>query len=245
MKQNKYDDNAFFEAYGQMARSVQGLEGAGEWHAFKALLPELQDKRVLDLGCGYGWHCRYALEQGAGSVVGVDISERMLQQARSMTDDPRVKYIQHAIEDLELHSESFDVAISSLAFHYIASFGDICRKVFKLLKPGGEFVFSVEHPVFTARSEQDWHYGEQGERAHWPIDHYQEEGLRDTSFLAEHVIKYHRTLSTYLNELIGSGFTLKAVNEPLPAEELLLRHPEMSDELRRPMFLILAAVKSS
>ncbi len=55
MKQNKYDDPAFFANYRQMARSIGGLDEAGEWPAFRALLPTLRDKTVLDLGCGFGW----------------------------------------------------------------------------------------------------------------------------------------------------------------------------------------------
>jgi len=80
MKQNKYDDPAFFARYSEMARSVGGLQTAAEWPAFRGLLPDLRDKRVLDLGCGFGWHCRYACEQGARSVVGADLSEKMLQR---------------------------------------------------------------------------------------------------------------------------------------------------------------------
>ena len=55
MKENKYDDSVFFEQYSHMPRSEQGLSAAGEWPALKALLPELAGKRVLDLGCGFGW----------------------------------------------------------------------------------------------------------------------------------------------------------------------------------------------
>jgi hypothetical protein len=54
MKQNKYDDPEFFEIYSQMPRSIGGLEKASEWPALRALLPDLRDKHVLDLGCGYG-----------------------------------------------------------------------------------------------------------------------------------------------------------------------------------------------
>ena len=54
MNENKYDEDIFFEKYSQMDRSVKGLQGAGEWYAFKRLLPELNGKKILDLGCGYG-----------------------------------------------------------------------------------------------------------------------------------------------------------------------------------------------
>jgi SAM-dependent methyltransferase len=243
MKQNKYDNVNFFSEYKKMARSVQGLEGAGEWHVLKALLPELRDKRVLDLGCGFGWHCRYAREQEARSVIGVDLSDKMLKQAREMTNDELISYIKMPIEDIHFSDSPFDVVISSLAFHYIQSFESICKKVYDSLKPGGSFVFSVEHPVFTSRNEQDWYYDDKGNRLHWAVDHYQQEGLRETSFLTENVIKYHRTLSTYINDLISAGFNIRAVKEPIPSEEMLKSIPEMKDELRRPMFLLISAEK--
>jgi SAM-dependent methyltransferase len=242
MKQNKYDDSNFFSAYQQMPRSIGGLAAAGEWHVLKALLPDLHNKSVLDLGCGFGWHCLYAREQQASSVIGVDISEKMLQQAREKTNDPAITYIQLPIEDIDFASEQFDVVLSSLAFHYIESFAAICRKVHSFLKPGGSFIFSVEHPIFTSREEQDWYPDEQGNRLHWPVDHYQSEGLRETKFLTENVIKYHRTISTYFNDLIEAGFTIKAVKEPKPSAEMS-NDPWMKDEERRPMFLIISAVK--
>ncbi|WP_340395518.1 class I SAM-dependent methyltransferase [Paenibacillus sp. FSL E2-0177] len=242
MKQNKYDDSNFFSAYQQMPRSIGGLAAAGEWHVLKALLPDLHNKSVLDLGCGFGWHCLYAREQQASSVIGVDISEKMLQQAREKTNDPAITYIQLPIEDIDFASEQFDVVLSSLAFHYIESFAAICRKVHSFLKPGGSFIFSVDHPIFTSREEQDWYADEQGNRLHWPVDHYQSEGLRETKFLTENVIKYHRTISTYFNDLIEAGFTIKVVKEPKPSEEMS-NDPWMKDEERRPMFLIISAVK--
>ncbi|GGG13340.1 hypothetical protein GCM10010912_67230 [Paenibacillus albidus] len=119
MKQNKYDESGFFTNYSQMPHSVGGLEAAGEWAEFRALLPGLQDKRVLDLGCGFGWHCRYAREQQARSVIGIDLSENMLERARAMTVDPNIEYQCLAIEDIDFDNGAFDVVISSLALHYI------------------------------------------------------------------------------------------------------------------------------
>lgn len=244
MKQNKYDDPAFFSAYEQMTRSVNGLEGAGEWHILKELIPELKDKTVLDLGCGFGWHCRYAGEQQANFVVGVDISEKMIQRAIEMTKDSSISYIHSSIEDIDFPDSQFDVVISSLAFHYLKSFNSISRKVYDYLKPGGSFVFSVEHPIFTSRKEQDWYYDNQGNRLHWPVDNYQKEGVRETLFLNENVTKYHRTISTYINDLLDAGFMIRAVKESFPSIEMLKSNPEMEDENRRPMFLMISVEKN-
>jgi len=243
MKQNKYDDPTFFANYSQMARSIGGLEAAGEWPAFRELLPGLRDKHVLDLGCGFGWHCRYAREQQARSVVGVDLSEKMIARARASTNDAAIEYQRIAIEDIDFSAEEFDVVISSLALHYVEHFDTVCRKVYHCLVLGGAFVFSVEHPIFTALAAQDWYYGQHGERLHWPVDHYQDEGLRQARFLDHDVVKYHRTLATYLNTIIDAGFIITRLSEPQPTQEMLNKHPDMRDETRRPMFLLISALK--
>ena len=67
MTQNIYDNEEFFAGYSRLPRSVEGLDGAPEWPALRAMLPELRGRRVLDLGCGFGWFCRWAREQGAAS----------------------------------------------------------------------------------------------------------------------------------------------------------------------------------
>lgn len=244
MKQNKYDDPGFFEQYSRMPRSIGGLNAAGEWHELRALLPELRDKRVLDLGCGYGWHCRYAREQQARSVVGVDLSEKMLAYARENTNDSAIDYRRLAIEDIDFAAGEFDAVISSLALHYVERFDSVCRKVHHCLVSGGSFILSVEHPVFTALAAQDWHYGPQGERLHWPVDDYQNEGVRHTRFLGNDVVKYHRTIATYVNALIYSGFSIAKLSEPQPTQEMLDTYSEMRDETRRPIFLLIAAVKN-
>ena len=142
MKENKYDDNIFFQKYSQMSRSQQGLAGAGEWETLRKLLPDFKDKRVLDLGCGYGWHCIYAMEHGASSVVGVDISHKMLEVAKEKTHFPQVEYKCCAIEDVEFPEESFDVILSSLAFHYVADYEILVKKIYRILK-SGEYVLRL------------------------------------------------------------------------------------------------------
>ena len=242
MKENKYDDNIFFQKYSQMSRSQQGLAGAGEWETLRKLLPDFKDKRVLDLGCGYGWHCIYAMEHGASSVVGVDISHKMLEVAKEKTHFPQVEYKCCAIEDVEFPEESFDVILSSLAFHYVADYEILVKKIYRILKSGGKLVFTVEHPVFTAYGTQDWYYNEKGEILHFPVDNYYYEGKRTAVFLGEKVTKFHRTLTTYLNTLLSNGFIINHIVEPQPPENMM-DIPGMQDEMRRPMMLIVSANK--
>ncbi|MCP1110783.1 class I SAM-dependent methyltransferase [Ohessyouella blattaphilus] len=243
MKENKYDNEQFFAAYSQFPRSVEGQSAAGEWHELKKMLPDFKGKRVLDIGCGFGWHCLYAAERGAAKVVGTDISEKMLKVAKEKTKYPNVEYRQLAMEDLDFPTDSFDVVLSSLAFHYTPDFSEVCGRISKCLRSGGDFVFSVEHPVFTALGTQEWVYDQAGVASHWPVDHYFTEGRREAVFLGETVVKYHKTLTTYLNTLLQTGFAITEIVEPRPAPELLETVLGMKDELRRPMMLLVAAKK--
>jgi SAM-dependent methyltransferase len=240
VNENKYDDATFFTKYSQMKRSVQGLEGAGEWKTLEKMLPDFAGKRVLDLGCGFGWHCQYAVEHGAVSVTGVDISERMLAVAKAKTSE-KIEYIRVPIEEARFAPNSFDAVISSLAFHYIESFEAVLERIAVWLVAGGDLVFSVEHPIFTSQGSQDWCYDANGNIQHFPVDSYFYEGKRETTFLGESVVKYHRTLTTYLGHLIQTGFEITGVIEPQPGEIMLRTYADMRNELRRPMMLIVSA----
>jgi hypothetical protein len=78
-------------------------------------------------------------------------------------------------------------------------------------------------------------------RKTWPVNHYAMEGPRVTDWLAKGVVKQHRTMATNLNTLIASGFTLRHVGEWSPSPEQLAARPDLSDELERPMLLLIAA----
>lgn len=242
MKENRYNDSTFFEKYSQMSRSTQGLSGAGEWKTLKPLLPDFRGKTVLDLGCGYGWHCIYAAEHAADKVIGIDISEKMLHVAKEKTHFDNVEYHCTAIEDAVFEENSFDIVLSSLALHYIESFDMVAKHVHRFLKKGGTFIFSCEHPIFTAEGSQDWARNPDGSIAHFPVDNYYYEGKRTANFLGEKVIKYHHTITTYLMGLLNNGFEITAVVEPMPPEDMM-DIPGMKDEMRRPMMLIVRAVK--
>src|SRR6201984_933968 len=146
MPQNIYDDEEFFAGYSRLRRSVEGLDGAPEWPALRALLPDLRGRRVLDLGCGFGWFCRWAREQGAGFVLGIDVSEKMLARAAEAPPDPAIAYTLADMEHLELPPASFDVVYSSLALHYVEKLDRLISNEYRSLASVGRFVFWVVTP---------------------------------------------------------------------------------------------------
>jgi SAM-dependent methyltransferase len=243
MPQNIYDDMTFFEGYKSLRDADTGLNGALEIPALHGLLPELSNLHVLDLGCGFGEFARFASAQGAASVTGVDISARMLEEAVRLTNDPSVSYERCPIEQYRPAADSFNLVVSSLALHYVEDYAGVVERVFKALKPGGHFVFSVEHPLCTAYPA-GWVRDNEGHRRYWPVDHYREEGKRDTRWFVDGVIKYHRTVETYVNTLIRSGFLLEHLGEPGPTAEALKARPTLEAERRRPPFLLLRALRT-
>ena len=232
---NHYDNPEFFAAYAQMYRSQVGLVGAGEWHQLQPLFPDVQGKDVLDLGCGYGWHCKYAADMGARRVTGIDLSAKMIAEAQKRNSHERIDYHVASLLDWNYQPSAYDVVVSNLVLHYVEDLDVVYHRIYEMLRPGGVFLMNIEHPTFTAGVNQQFSVD-----GTWPVDNYYYPGLRQTDFLGHRIIKYHHTLTQILGGLIKAGFSLEAVEEAMPPEEWREIMPE---EMRRPMMLLVKAAK--
>ncbi|MGU3523494.1 class I SAM-dependent methyltransferase [Enterobacteriaceae bacterium C23F] len=242
MTQNIYDNPQFFAGYATLDRSVKGLDGAPEWPALQQMLPEVQGKQIIDLGCGYGWFCRWAQQQGAAHVLGLDVSEKMLARAREMTSGTEITYQLADLETLALEPASLDLAYSSLALHYLQNIDGLFTTLFQALKPDGRLVFSAEHPIFTAVAKQGWFIEQDGQKS-WPVAGYQQEGERLSNWFADGVKKQHRKLATWINALIAAGFVIEHLDEWGPDAAQIAANPALSEEKERPMLFLLSARK--
>lgn len=243
MAQNIYDDPKFLAGYSEFPRSRDGLAATSEWPALHALLPAISGKRVVDLGCGFGQLSRWLGDQGAQSVIGIDLSEKMLARAVAETSNPAVSYRRDNLDALVLAPASAELIVSSMALHYVEDFGRIAAMLFDALAPGGQLVFSVEHPIYAARAEPEWVTAADGRQA-FAIADYLIEGRRVTNWIVDGIVKYHRTIGTMLNILTGAGFAYRAVDEWKPSDKQFAAHPEWrATELTRPMFLLMSLTK--
>ncbi len=244
-KQNIYDNETFFTEYRKLREREVNANNLFELPSLFSLLPTLEGRKILDLGCGSGERCMDYINKGAAKVTGVDISEKMLAAARSENSDPRITYLNMAMEDIGSLDESYDLVISSLAFHYVEDFGGVVENVYRLLDDGGIFIFSQEHPLATCYSGKGdrWTRDENGVKLHVNIENYCVERRTDSTWFVEGVQRYHRTFSTIVNTLADAGFRILKMVEPVPTEELLEKYPEYYDLFHKPDFLFVKAVK--
>ncbi len=197
---------------------------------------DVTGKRVLDCGCGEGRFCRMMAERGARYVLGLDLCEPMIRSARELPVD----VIEYRVADVQnlgfLEDDSFDVAVSYLNQCDLPDFASNTREVFRVLRPGGRFAVANLHPMRSAVGY--WQKSSEGVKQHVILDRYLDESARTWNLMGVDLTNFHRTLATYLNCYLETGFRLRRLIEPTVSHEELAGFPELADEQRVPNFVI-------
>ncbi len=126
-KQNIYDNDLFYENFEKIRSKEINFNDIIETPIILGMIPELYKKKVLDIGCGMGQHALQYSKKGALSVLGIDISEKMLAYARKNNAASNIEYRRLAFEELDDLEEKFDVITSSLAFDYVENFATVYK----------------------------------------------------------------------------------------------------------------------
>jgi SAM-dependent methyltransferase len=225
--QARYDEIAHF--YNDAVGDDLGDPAAG---ALLKLIPDVRERRVLDLACGQGRVSRELARRGA-VVVGVDISGALLELARTIEQAAPlgVTFVHADVTSSEaIVDDSFDGVVCHFGLSDIDDLAAAIKTVARLLRPGGWFVFSILHPCFPG-------WGDDAPSS-WPTGRgYFSEGwwLAENSGFRGKIGSNHRTLSTYVNQLVEHGFALDRVAEPQPVGEWLRKNA--SEDLV-PVFLV-------
>lgn len=170
------------------------------------LLGDVNRKNVVELGCG-GGQCSIAFAKRGARVIGVDLSERQLSHARKLAAKERVKiqFIKADIEDLStIPDGSQDIAFSSYSFQYVKNFKEALDEVYSILKSGGIFVFSLDHPFY-------WCFPENMSELKVVRSYF--DGKSRRGDLGH---EYPRSFSQLFNGLFDSGFIVATIAEPKP-----------------------------
>ncbi|MFX1483364.1 MAG: class I SAM-dependent methyltransferase [Promethearchaeota archaeon] len=207
------------------------------------ILGDIKGLSILDLACGQGYLSRILAKKGA-KVIGIDISEKMLEIAQdSERDHPLgVKYLLCSSSDMsKVPSSSMDWIVSTFGFHDIKEIEPTIDECSRVLKDGGKLVFAIPHPFTYAHRVQD----EEG--YYLKMRHYMSiREIPHPKYKDSEVVAFHRPLSFYFERLFSVGFQMTAFREitaelargrPIKDKQLLAYKREM------PGFLVTGFVK--
>jgi len=228
MQQNIYDNDTFYENFKGLREDPVNFNEVIEKPIITAMLPDMKDKKILDIGCGMGQHAMEYSAMGAKSVLGTDISEKMLAFANEHNKADNITYKRMPFEEINKLDETFDVITSSLAFDYSRDFEDLMKDIFAHLNEGGYLVFSMSHPISTAYDGVYDRYTRtpEGVRLYANLHNYSIEGERHFKWVVEDYEVYHRKVSTLINSIAKAGFVIEQCQESMVPEDMVKAHPD-------------------
>lgn len=209
------------------------------------LSPNLEGQTVLSIGVGSGGELKEILKRNPKRLVGIDISEKLLELATRKY--PEVELKKMNMMDMSFPGESFDYIYSSLTFHYAHDWDLLLKEVSRVLKRGGELLFSTHDPLYWSRKQETGktYTNERG----ITMKEY-----RDTLPGGVEIIYYNHPNRESIKEgLEHAGFRVQSFFNP-PVVELKNKKSLDSDEIEkhkklkernddRPLFLVIKAVK--
>ena len=246
MEQNIYDNQDFFDGYKELREGINANDLIEIPQLFD-LIGDVTGKSVLDLGCGAGGHDKKLIEKGASHVLGIDISTKMIDLAKKNNNDDKITYQIMSMNDIDKIDQKFDLVVSSLAIHYIEDYDTLCKKVYNLLNDGGEFIFSHGHPMDSAviLNGLEHRYVILNDKKYFLLSDYNNEGKRESHWIIDGVVTYHRNMSHLVNGIIKAGFTLEELNESYATEEAIKIRPKYIEQKDHSYYVYIKAKKGN
>jgi SAM-dependent methyltransferase len=226
--QDRFTDGVDAEYEEQILPIVEGyLEGFG---------------RVLDVGTGEGQVARRVARSGARSVIGLDPTVGQLRVA--VERGGGVSYGRAAAERLPVATGSIDAVVACLVFEHLPDHEVPLREVARVLRPGGRFVWCLNHPLLQTPGS-GWIDDQILEEQYWRVGPYLHDDVSLEELEAGVVLPFvHRPLGRYVNTMIESGLVLTRMDEPAPPPGFLARAPEYEAAASIPRLLVLVAERA-
>lgn len=225
---SQYDD--FSEVYAEHA-AKNPYNALYDRPAILDLAGEVTGDRVLDVGCAAG-HLSVALAERGAEVVGVDLSQGMVDVARRLSGGKAKFERADVAEPLAFETDAFDLITASLVLHYIEDWAPTLAEFRRVLRPGGRLIFSVHHP-------EDWHWF--GLTNYFPTERVVDEW--DMGGRTQEVAFYRRPLSRTFSALRQAGFDVDEIAEPQPLPACEAAFPDAFKSMStKPRFLFFRAI---
>src|SRR3954468_11637181 len=195
-------------------------------------------RRVLEVGTGEGQPPRAISAAHGATVVGVDPTVNQIVEAQRRGSGPG--YVRSGAEALPFGSATFDAVVCCLVFEHIDDVDTALAEVARVLRPGGRFVFCLNHPLLQTPGsgwiddqildppEQYWRIGP------YLVEDKSLEQVENGLFIPF----IHRPLSRYVNALAANGMLVTRMEEPRPPPGFLARAEEYADAATIPRLLL-------
>lgn len=228
MKGIREDWNTMAQAYEEFNNSSDSYSYSIEWPTIQKMLPELKDKKILDVGCGTGIFTFLLEEYKPSMLIGLDLSEVMLSIAKHKSKEKNSKasfILGDATYTNRYIEEKYDLIFSSTTTHYISNLDIFFENLEKSLNDDGTIILSIIHPIYSAMypieygevfpDDDEWNirYLDQSMRAY--IQPWIEYNEKYENRLSK---SFHHLFSDYVNAIIKAGLKICQIEEPLPPE---------------------------
>jgi ubiquinone/menaquinone biosynthesis C-methylase UbiE len=206
-------------------------------HLGAPAIPEL----LLDVGTGEGQIARLATRLGVATVVGVDPTDAQVTAAAQRANGPA--YARAEAARLPFPAAAFDACLACLVFEHISAVDEAIAEVARVLRPGGRFLFFLNHPLLQTPNS-GWIDDRILEEQYWRIGDYLVEDLTVEEVEKGVFIPFiHRPLSRYVNALVANGMHVTHMAEPAPPPGFLARAEEYEAAATIPRLLFLRCEK--
>lgn len=195
--------------------------------------------RVLEVGTGEGQVARAIAAAHGAEVVGVDPTRRQIDEA--VRRGGGVEYRLAGAESLPFDDATFDAVVCCLVFEHIDALDEAIGEVSRVLRPGGRFVFCLNHPLLQTPGS-GWIDDQILEEQYWRIGPYLPEAATVEEVEKGVFIRFvHRPLGRYVNAMVDNGLMLERMIEPAPPSGFVARAPEYTEVTTVPRLLVLVA----
>jgi len=252
-----WDENA--EAWTVLSR-----HGSDRWRnhvnapAFIQMLGDVSGLHGLDVGCGEGYNTRLVADKGA-HLTAFDISAKFLRYAvdEALATGKPIRHLRASGLEMPFPSERFDFVMATMSLMDMPNHDVALAEIHRVLKPGGFLQFSICHPCFLTQDSR-WVEDESGKRIGWMISNYFQpiyNEIEEWTFTGApatlqgiypkfRVPRFERTLESWLNLVITSGFVLECFDEPHPEGDALKEFPHHAFPPTVPFSLLIRCRKT-
>jgi ubiquinone/menaquinone biosynthesis C-methylase UbiE len=225
---SQYDK--FADEYIAMRKDMLDRKVNAEFPVMLELLGDIKNKKLLDLGCGFGDYDKVYSEKGA-TVIAVDNSKKYIEYAKKL-NIPNIEFkVCDISQKFPFETSSLDVITSSLVFDHLENLDYLFKECNRVLKKEGVMVFSIANPVFYQEESMVGKTKVAGKTVIYG-NYFERRKIVRTWGGTATMEHYHKLLEDYFSAFLENGFELLNFREPQAKSEEVTWHS------KNPTFLV-------